>query len=113
MGVSNLFEVAKLFRRAALFLCPIQNTFGIKSKVAEAISYGTPFLASRETMLGFPYLDGLPRMRLDHPDEWSAKIVELLADKRKLQALSETIRRQHREFAASQKNIWSRTLFPE
>lgn len=111
MGVSTPAEVKCLFTSAALFLCPVENTFGMKFKVAEAAAYGTPFLASEQTMLGFPYLQSLPHLTLSDPDRSADKIVELLVSADRLQSLSDLIVRQQRAFAASQKNVWSRTLW--
>jgi glycosyltransferase involved in cell wall biosynthesis len=111
MGTSTPEAVELLFKSAALFVCPIKNTFGMKFKVAEAISYGTPFLASKETMLGFPYLEGLPELNLGNPEATASIIANLLASKACLEHLSAEVLRRHRAFAVSQKNIWSRTLF--
>lgn len=111
MGTSTPAEVEHMFTNASLLLCPIANTFGMKFKIAEAAAYGTPFLASKQTMLGFPYLRGLPRLTLSNPDRSADAIVELLLHEDRLKSLSSEIRKRQQMFAASQKNIWSRTLF--
>ncbi|MCX7370009.1 MAG: glycosyltransferase [Alphaproteobacteria bacterium] len=111
MGPSTPAEVERLFKTASLFLCPVENTFGMKFKVAEAASYGTPFLASEQTMLGFPYFGDFPCLHLDDPDRSADTIAGLLRSATGLKALSDNVLTRQRNFAASQKNIWSRTLF--
>jgi hypothetical protein len=37
-------------------VCPVSNDYGCKFKAAEALVCGTPLLASRQTLLGLPYL---------------------------------------------------------
>jgi glycosyltransferase involved in cell wall biosynthesis len=111
LGTSTPAEVEHLFTTAALFICPVENTFGMKFKVAEAAAYGAPFVASEQVMLGFPYLQGLPHLTLADPDRSADVIAGLLSEEDKLKVLSAEIVRRQRAFAASQKNIWSRTLF--
>ncbi|MGB7601698.1 MAG: glycosyltransferase, partial [Candidatus Sulfotelmatobacter sp.] len=52
LGVSNRFDVDMLFRTEDLFIAPILNNYGAKLKVAEAMAYGTPFLASEGALSG-------------------------------------------------------------
>jgi hypothetical protein len=112
MGPSTPTEVERLFTSATLFLCPIENTFGMKFKLAEAVAYGTPFLASKQTMIGFPYLQGLPEIDLKSPSSAAALIAEYMLDAPKLNALASEIERRHRAFVATQKDIWSREILP-
>lgn len=110
LGVSDASTVANLFQSSDLFLCPIQNDFGMKFKLAEAVSYATPFLASRESALCVPYLSGLPHIDLSDDEAAADLICRLIGNRPKLERLSESIRLRHRAFVASQKNIWSRVL---
>ena len=80
MGASTPAEVERLFTNADLFICPIENDFGMKFKVAEAAAYGAPFAASEQTMLGFPDLRGLPEITLADPDHSASVICDLLSD---------------------------------
>lgn len=113
LGRSNFEEVERLFKSCRLFVCPVRNTFGMKYKVAEAISFGTPFLASPETMLCVPYLAGQPTISLDDPNQAAAEIVRFVRSDADLKALSRSITSKHDQFLASQQNIWSRKLFGE
>ncbi len=110
LGVSDAATVRKLFQTADLLLCPIKNDFGMKFKVAEASAYATPFLASPETAKCVPYLAGLPQIDLSDPETSANIACGLIGNRVELERLSEFIRSRHRIFAASQKNIWSRTL---
>jgi len=52
LGVSTRSDVQALFRTEDLFIAPIYNNYGAKLKVAEAMAYGTPFLASAGALSG-------------------------------------------------------------
>jgi hypothetical protein len=110
LGVSDAATVRKLFQTADLLLCPIKNDFGMKFKVAEASAYATPFLASPETAKCVPYLAGLPQIDLSDPEASVEIACGLIGNRAELERQSEFIRSRHRSFAASQKNVWSRTL---
>ena len=110
LGVSDAATVRNLFQTADLMLCPIKNDFGMKFKVAEAAAFATPFLASPETAKCVPHLAGLPQIGLMDPDAAADITCSLIGNRPELERLSALIRSRHRIFAASQKNIWSRTL---
>ena len=110
LGISDSDTVRELFRTADIMLCPIQNDFGMKFKVAQASAYGTPFLASPQTAKCVPYLPGLPQINLSDPDNAAAVVCRLIDNEPELELLSNFIRERHRAFASSQRNIWSRTL---
>jgi hypothetical protein len=110
MGTATPQQVENLFLTASLFCVPIKNTFGMKFKVAEALSYGTPFIASKETMLGFPYLNDFPVLDLDNAANSAARVTSMLRNPSEIKAVSENALEKQRNFAETQKNIWSRTL---
>ena len=104
-------EIAReLFLNANLMLAPIENTHGQKMKIAEAIAYGTPFLASAQTMLGYPYLSDLPYAPLEKTDKSVEFILELVNSREKLMQLSIETKVRHRAFIQTQKDVWTRLL---
>jgi hypothetical protein len=105
VGAGSPESASKLFLFANLMLAPIENTFGQKFKIAEAASYGTPFLASAQTMLGYPYLSDLPYAPLESPEESVKLIVEFMDDPTKLKELSARILNLSRQFINSQTDI--------
>jgi glycosyltransferase involved in cell wall biosynthesis len=109
-GEADLETVADLFRTSDLSLCPIDNSFGFKMKAAEALSFGTPLVASEATLKGLPYLTGMPSLPLDDPDASADLIAGLLGDKEALNRQSERQLSQQAAFAATQRDVWSRTL---
>ena len=110
LGKVDAAEVERQFLNCQLFICPIKNTQGLKFKMAEALSYGTPFLASPETMLCLPYLKGLPTMSFYDPEQAARSIAAVIRDQASTIELAEKITLQHQAFIATQKNIWSRSL---
>jgi glycosyltransferase involved in cell wall biosynthesis len=111
LGRADRAQVQRLYTGCRLFICPVKNNYGMKFKVAEALSYGTPFLASPETMLCVPYLTGQPVVPLDDPQTAANEVCRLLKSDDALQQLQQTISEKHCRFTSSQKNVWSRTLF--
>lgn len=107
LGAGDRATVDQLFRTADLMLCPIENDFGMKFKAAEAIAYGTPMLASRQTLLGIPYLHGTPSIDLDNPAHAAQLVCDLVGQRAALEELSAAQLRQARQFLLTQKNVWS------
>lgn len=110
LGKSNANEVEQLFLNCQLSICPVKNTFGLKFKIAEALAYGTPFIASHESMLCVPYLKGRPSFSLVDHKQTARIIADVILDKEKTIQLAENISARHAEFVYSQNNIWSRSL---
>jgi glycosyltransferase involved in cell wall biosynthesis len=109
-GTGNYDDLQRLFLTSDLLLCPSSSTYGQKFKIAEALAYGTPFLGSRESLLGYPYLSTLPYAPLENPDDSVAAIVDLLTNQSKLISLSEKTKYLHSNFIKTQKGIWRKTL---
>jgi glycosyltransferase involved in cell wall biosynthesis len=110
LGLGDSATPDALFRHEDLMLCPVDNTFGMKFKVAEAIASGTPTLVSNETGLCIPHIPSIPRLPLDDPAAWAATISRLVNNPSALIELHETIKWQARNFATGQANIWSKVL---
>jgi len=109
-GQADERAVDELFRHADMSLCPIENDFGVKFKAAQAVSYGTPLLASEATLKGLPYLSGIPELPLNDPDAGADVVARLLGDAEALTRQSELQLEQRAAFAATQSDVWSRTL---
>ncbi len=110
LGKSDTFELEQQFLTCQLFICPVKNTFGLKFKIAEALSYGTPFLASPESMLGVPHLKDQPSIPLDNPVQAARNIATLILDETSTSDLATSINLRHRRFVDTQNNVWSRSL---
>ena len=103
-GVENLFCISDLL------ICPIENDFGLKFKTAEAIAFGTPLLASVQTLLGLPYLSNPPAINLQRPRDAALLIRDLTSNKERLMQLSAAQTRDQAAFIETQKAIWTTTL---
>lgn len=110
LGPADPETVRGLFLSASLMLCPVENDYGIKFKAVEALSYGTPLLASRQTHLGLPHLEGEGAIDLDDPAGAVRIAVGLLGDTQALIDLQARQDSRQTQFIESQKNIWSRTI---
>jgi len=109
-GRSSADHLARLFRTADIMICPIANDYGVKFKSLEALSYGTPLLASHQTMLGLPHLDPAHAFDLERPEAAVDMLCGLVNDPERLTALQRDQQVRQSQFIASQHGIWSRTL---
>jgi hypothetical protein len=91
-------------------ICPIENDYGVKFKTLEALSYGAPLLASRQTMLALPHIRGVPSFDLHDPTTAASLVAGLLENRDRLEALELSQQQQQGAFIASQANVWSRIL---
>lgn len=110
LGNSDVNEIERQFLHCQLFICPIKNPCGVKFKIIEALSYGTPFLASPESMLAFPYLKGQETLFLNNPAQVAKTIAAAIKEEASSINLAKNIQFFHQQFTRSQKNVWSRVL---
>jgi glycosyltransferase involved in cell wall biosynthesis len=110
LGPSDGETVSRLFLTSDLSICPVENDYGVKFKALEALAFGTPLLASRQTMVGLPHLQGFPSIDLREPAEAATLLASLLGDRDRLEALASEQQRQQSAFVESQAGVWSRTL---
>lgn len=110
LGAADRATVERLFREAALLLCPLDDALGSKIKIAEAVAFRTPFLTTRATLAAAPYLEGLPTIALDAPDDAAALVARLVRNGAALHELSRDIATRAERFRASQHGVWGRTL---
>lgn len=110
LGLADDAQVRALFRSEDLFIAPIENNFGAKFKVAEAISYGTPLLATENAMSGVSFLPWLPAIELERPMEAAATAHALVEDAEALQVMSVRMQQDTEYHAQSHTEEWSRIL---
>ena len=110
LGPADAATARDLFLSASLMLCPVENDYGIKFKAVEALSYGTPILASHQTHLGLPHLEGHGVIDLDDPEGAAGIAAGLLGDPQALIDFQARQDARQEQFIASQTNIWSRTI---
>lgn len=103
-------QIEDLFKTSDLFLCPIENDHGVKFKLVECISYGTPFIATSNSLKGVPYLKDMVSLDLNNPKLTANNIFELLSDRNSLDSLNKKIKEDFLKFVETQKNIWSRII---
>jgi glycosyltransferase involved in cell wall biosynthesis len=106
LGFSDRQEVVRQMTTADLFVAPIANTFGAKLKLAECVSYGTPFLATPAALSGLPFLQWIPQIDLAEPAAAARRVAGYLDDPHGLQQLSESIIAHAREARARQPLEW-------
>lgn len=88
LGRSTADEVLRQFTGCGIFIAPIENSFGSKIKILEALAHATPLLATAEALTGVPGAAGIPLFSLDDPQGAAELVVSLLRSPEKLAALS-------------------------
>ena len=88
LGCSTTEEVVRQFTSCGLFIAPIQNSFGSKIKILEALAHATPLIATAEALTGVPDAEAIPQFRLDDPVGAAKLAAELLCSSEKLQHIS-------------------------
>ena len=88
LGRSTADEVLEQFTGCGLFIAPIENSFGSKIKILEALAHATPLLATPEALTGVPGSDGIPLFCLDDPQAAAELAASLLRSPERLTALS-------------------------
>lgn len=110
LGAGDSAIVQQLFRTAGMLLAPIENNFGAKFKIAEAIAFGTPLLATKAAMSGVSFLPWLPELHLDQPAQAARLACSLLRDRAALENMSKRIRSEAENDILSRQGEWSRVL---
>jgi glycosyltransferase involved in cell wall biosynthesis len=88
LGRSTADEVLLQFTGCGIFIAPIENSFGSKIKILEALAHATPLLATAEALTGVPDAAGIPHFTLDDPQGTAELAASLLRSPQKLTALS-------------------------
>jgi glycosyltransferase involved in cell wall biosynthesis len=91
LGRSTAEEVLRQFTGCGIFIAPIENSFGSKIKILEALAHATPLLATPEALTGLPEADGIPLIRLDDPQGAAELAASLLRAPERLALLSERV----------------------
>ena len=106
LGRADKESVAQQMSSADLFIAPIANNLGAKLKLAECVSYGTPFLATEAAMSGLPFLTSIPRIDLDHPRAAAGLVLEHMDNPEELLKLCQSITTQAQQARAEQDTAW-------
>jgi glycosyltransferase involved in cell wall biosynthesis len=109
LGPATRADVLANFLSCSLFLAPIENKFGSKIKLLEAVSFGTPFAASASARSGLPGLSA-PVLDLDAPASAARQIAELLARPEAVRAVSATISAYVGGALIDQRRRWEQLL---
>ncbi|MEA5390272.1 glycosyltransferase [Cyanobium gracile UHCC 0139] len=89
LGRSTAEEVLQHFTGCGIFIAPIENSFGSKIKILEALAHATPLLATAQALTGVPGAAGIPLFRLDDPRGAAELVASLLHSPERLAALSQ------------------------
>jgi hypothetical protein len=110
LGIGNAAMVEDEFTAAELFVSPISNSFGSKMKMLQCLAHCTPAMATRESLSGLPFLDGVPTFKLHQPHQVAAVVTSLVSDGQKLCAISAGLEAQLKQQVGKQRGQWSSLL---
>jgi len=73
-------SLAEHLGRARVFVAPLVAGAGLKGKVLDAISHGTPCVLSPVAAEGTGLTDGVDCLIANSPEEWADRVVQLYTD---------------------------------
>ena len=91
-------DIQPLFSECAVFVCPIRSGSGVRVKLLEAFASGIPVVSTYVGAEGFSQTSGRVCYLADTPEDFAARVLELLMNKR---AGSELAARARCEVAAN------------
>jgi len=86
-------SIPETVREASVAVCPIRFGAGVQNKILEYFSLGIPTISSPIGLEGLTAEPGIHLMVATTPEEWTAKILELLTDSGVSLSLSMNARR--------------------
>jgi GT2 family glycosyltransferase/glycosyltransferase involved in cell wall biosynthesis len=90
--VGPVEDVREPLARYAVFLCPILSGSGVRVKLLEAFAAGIPVVSTRLGAEGLAKADGDVCALADSPDEFAARVADLLEHPEKAEAMSRRAR---------------------
>jgi GT2 family glycosyltransferase/glycosyltransferase involved in cell wall biosynthesis len=73
-------DIAPCYRQARAVIAPLRFGAGVKGKIAEAIEFGVPVIATTVAIEGMDLVDGADVLVADDAEAFAAACVELLVD---------------------------------
>jgi len=73
-------DIQPLFSSCAVFICPIRSGSGVRVKLLEAFASGIPVVSTTLGAEGLGRIDGEFCALSDHPQDFAAKVIQLLED---------------------------------
>lgn len=109
-GYGNDGIAESAFLSEGALIAPIENDFGAKFKILEALSHGTPFLANRAAMSGISFLPNICPIDLNDPKGAAVAATELLCSPGEAEKMHGDIGQGLDAHAMSQNDVWGKLL---
>lgn len=109
-GIASYEELVQKFGGCGLFIAPFKKTLGIKTKLLDCLSYGTPFAASKAALSGLAFLNGVPLLDLEDPVGSAQALDALLNDSAKGASMSLSMANALNDQLQAQAKVWKMVL---
>jgi glycosyltransferase involved in cell wall biosynthesis len=110
LGVADRPTVVHELRTSRLMLAPIDNAFGTKWKVLEAMAHGTPMLATSGALSGLSRTAISPTIDLRDPADAAERAASLVNDRAALEHMSAEQRTHLAHLAERRAGFWGKAL---
>ena len=87
-------DIREILQRYAVFVCPVLSGSGVRVKLLEAFASGIPAVSTTIGAEGLADSSGRLLELADTPEEFAAKIVDLLADPQRARSMADRARRE-------------------
>jgi glycosyltransferase involved in cell wall biosynthesis len=94
-------DVRPYLESAAVFVCPLRSGAGVKNKILAALAMGKAVVATRLSLDGLDLKEEHDLLAADDPEDFSDKVVRLLADPARRDELG-----QHGQRSVRQRHSW-------
>lgn len=95
LGFVDDESLQRAYLESALFICPVVLGSGVKIKVVEALSYGTPVALTEPSRAGVEFVSANLGLDRNRPEDAARAIRALLSDPTQLQWMSDEISRSY------------------
>lgn len=104
-GFVSEAELDRLYQDCDLLISPTKHSSGIKMKVLDAISHGTPIAGTPESFSGIDFLSEILRIDRSNVDKSAKDILSLLQTPENLKEISRSMRSNLEKFLLRRKGL--------
>jgi len=80
--IEYIENISNAYKNTKIVICPLFGGTGLKVKIIEALSYGTPVVCTPQSLVGFPYESNNGISVASTPTEFAYQITKLISNQK-------------------------------